>query len=132
MDDILQKMIGIKIEQYIGIEEMKINIEGVDDNYYVKLDEIIINPKIVDFHNIEIKKNSIKMDFEAPLICNKDNINISKSIMIGVKLEGKDKNIFNEKVEEIAKNFGPDWEEAVRKRKESILERDAKTRKYLF
>ena len=56
MDDILQKMIGIKIEQYIGIEEMKINIEGVDDNYYVKLDEIIINPKIVDFHNIEIKK----------------------------------------------------------------------------
>ena len=72
------------------------------------------------------------MDFEAPLICNKDNINISKSIMIGVKLEGKDKNIFNEKVEEIAKNFGPDWEEAVRKRKESILERDAKTRKYLF
>jgi len=67
---------------------MKINMEGTNDDYYAKLDEILINPKIVDLHNLEIKKNGVKMDFKAPIICNIDNADLSRSMRAGVKFEG--------------------------------------------
>ena len=123
MDDILQQMLGINIEYIIGIDEMKIKMVGANDNYYAELDEIIINPKIVDFHDLEIKKSGVNMDLKTPIICNTDNINLSNSMMIGIKSEGKDKNKFIEKIDEIAKSFGPEWEEAVHKRKDAILAR---------
>jgi len=90
MGDILQHKIGVKIEYVVGQGEMKIDLEGSDDNYYAKLDEIMVNPLIVDLHNLDLKKNGIKMDFNAPLICNLDNFDSSKSLMGGVKFEGEE------------------------------------------
>jgi len=43
-------------------------------------------------------------------------------------LRGEDKDAFIEKIEETAKNFGPEWEEAVRRRKEEILKRNMSNR----
>ena len=68
----------------------------------------------------EIKKNGLKMEFKAPIICKTRNIEHSSSMMIGVKFEGKDKEAFIEKIEETARNFGPEWERSVHKRKEEI------------
>jgi len=124
MDDLLQKRIGVKIECHYGVDEMKIDIEGDENNFYAQLDEISINPKIVNFHNIEIKKNGLKMDFKAPIICKTRNVESASSMMIGVKFEGKDKKSFIEKIEETARNFGPEWERSVRERKEEILKRN--------
>lgn len=128
MRDILQQKLGVKIEYNVGQNEMRIDMEGNDDNYYAKLDEIILNPKIVDLHNLEIKKNGVKMDFKAPIICNINNVDFSRSMMAGVRFEGEDKDAFIEKIEETAKNFGPEWEEAVRRRKEEILKRNKSNR----
>ena len=128
MGDILQEKLGVKIEYIVGQNEMKINMEGTESNYYAKLDEILINPRIVNVHNLEIKKNSVKMDFKAPIMCNPENFDLSKSMMAGVKFEGEDKDAFIEKIEETARNFSPEWEEAVRKRKEEILRRNRMNR----
>jgi hypothetical protein len=124
MGDILQQKLGVKIEYIIGQNEMKIGMEGADSNYYARLDEILLNPKIVNLYNLEIKKSSVKMDFKAPIICNIDNIDMSKSMMAGVKFEGEDKEAFIQKVEETARNFGPEWEEAVLRRKDEIKRRN--------
>ena len=82
----------------------------------------------MDLHNLEIKKNGVKMDFKAPIICNIDNADLSRLMRAGVKFEGEDKDAFIEKIEETAKNFGPEWEEAVRRRKEEILKRNMSNR----
>ena len=123
MGEILQEKLGVKIEYVVGQNEMKIDMEGTEGNYYAKLDEIKINPKIVDLYNLELKKNDVKLDFKAPIICNLENV-ISKSMMAGVKFEGEDKDAFIEKIEETVRSFGPEWESAVRKRKETIKKRN--------
>ena len=123
MRDILQQKLGVKIEYVVGQNEMRIDMEGADGNFFARLDEIKLNPKIVDLYNLEIKNNGVKMDFKAPIICKLDNVDFSKSMMAGVKFNGEDKGLFIEKIEDIAKNFGPEWESAVRKRKEEIRKR---------
>ena len=123
MADILQQKLDVKVEFALGQEEMRIDMEGVEGNYYANLDEIILNTKIIDLRDLEIKKNNVKMDFQAPIICNNDNITPSKSMMVGVKFRGVDEEAFVEKIEQTAKNFGPEWEKAVIRRKEQIKER---------
>jgi len=123
MRDILQHKLGVKIEYIVNQSEMKIDMEGTDGNYYARLDEIIINPKIVDLYNLDIRKNGVKIDFKAPIICNIDTADLSRSMMAGVKFEGEDKDAFIKKIEETARSFGPEWEKAVLKRKEEIQKR---------
>jgi len=124
MRDILQQKLGVKIEYVVGQNEMRIDMEGADGNFFARLDEIKLNPKIVDLYNLEIKNNGVKMDFKAPIICKLDNVDFSKSMMAGVKFEGEDKAALIEKIEDVAKSFGPEWESAVRKRKEEIRKRN--------
>ena len=124
MEDILQKKLGVKIDLVAGHDEIKIDMEGSEKNFYARLDEIQLNPKIVNLHNIEIKKNSVKMDFKAPIICNFNNIDPSKSMMVGVKFKGVDRDAFVNKIEETARSFGPEWEEAVLRRKDAIRKRN--------
>jgi hypothetical protein len=92
------------------------------------LDEIVINPKIVDLYGLDIRKTVIKMDFKAPVICDKSNFNLLSSMMVGVKFEGEDKNKFIEFIEERARSFGPEWDNAVRRRREEILARNKSVR----
>lgn len=124
MDEILQKMLGVKIEYGLGQEEMKINLGEAEENIYAKLDTISINPKIVSINNLEVKKNSIKMDVKAPIICNPRSVQISSTMMAGIKFEGEGKKLFVDKIEERVRSFGPEWEEAVSKRKEEIVKRN--------
>jgi len=124
MRDVLQQKLGVKIEYVVGQNEMRIDMEGADGNFFARLDEIKLNPKIVDLYNLEIKNNGVKMDFKAPIICKLDNVDFSKSMMAGVKFEGEDKAALIEKIEDVAKSFGPEWESAVRKRKEEIRKRN--------
>jgi hypothetical protein len=128
MNGILQEKIGVKVEYYTGQNEMKIDMDNIEGSFYANLDKIQINPKIVNLGNLEIKKTGIKMDFKAPVICNPENFDSSKSLMAGVKFEGKDKFAFIDKIEETAKKFSPEWEEAVLKRKEEIQKRSVMVR----
>ncbi len=124
MDDILQRKIGVKIEYNLGEDEIMVDMEGTEGNYYTKLDEIVINPKIVDLHNLDIRKTGVKMDFKVPVICDTSNLSLLSSMMVGVKFEGEDKDKFVEFIEERARSFGPEWDDAVRRRREELLGRN--------
>ena len=124
MGESLKKKLGIEVQFDINGDELKIKFEDNKNVCDAKLDEITINLKIVELNNLEIKKNGLKMDFKAPIICDKNNIDTSESIIAGFSFEGRDKEKIMEIVEEIAKTFGPEWENAVRKRKKEILKRN--------
>lgn len=128
MDDILQRKLGVKIEYNLGEDEVIVDMEGAENKVYTKLDEIVINPKIVDLHNLDIRKTGVKMDFKAPVICDTSNLNLLSSMMVGVKFEGEDKNKFIDFIEERARSFGPEWDDAVRRRREEILARSKLSR----
>jgi len=123
MNEILQEKVGVKVEYYTGQNEIKIDIDKLEESFYANLDKVEINPKIINLDNLEIKKNSVKIDFKAPIICSSENFDSSKSLMAGIKFEGKDKIAFMDKIEETARRFSPEWEEAVIKRKEEIKKR---------
>jgi len=127
MNEVLEKILGVKIEYYVGVNLMKINMDSTNEDYYASLNQLQLDPRIVKLNNLKIEKKGMKVDFEAPIVCDIENIQPSVSMMKGIKFEGKDKNAFIAKIEETARNFGPEWEESVRKRKEEILKRaDAK------
>ncbi len=124
MNNILRQMLGIKIEFNSGNEEMKIDIGETNSSFYANLDNISINPKIVNFNSIQLKRTGLKLDFNAPVICNLGQEEMSGSMMLGVKFEGKDKERFSREIEEKIRNFGPEWENAVKKRRDEILSRN--------
>lgn len=123
MSDFLQKTIDVKMEYRIGQEKTRINMDESEENFYAKLDEIKINPKIANINNLEIKKTGVKMNFTTPIICRAESIELNSSMMAGVKFEGKGKTEFIEKIEEKAKSFGPEWERSVTKRRKEIIKR---------
>ncbi len=126
MADVLNKKLRVKIEYSKNSREMKINMEGAEGDYFANLDEVSINPKVVDVNNFEIRKSGVKMDVDAPVICDPDNEDSIESFLVGIKFEGKDKEKVVQHVEERVKSFGPEWEEAVRKRRERIKKRLSK------
>lgn len=121
----LEKMLGVKIEYNSGLDKMKINADVVDANFYADLDEIVINPKIVNLNSVMIKKKNVMIDFDAPLILNPDAVSASGvSMMAGVNFEGIDKSSFVDKIDDVARSFGPEWERAVEKRRKEIRSRN--------
>lgn len=124
MNNILRQMLGIKIEFNSGNEEMKIDIGETNSSFYANLDNISINPKIVNFNSIQLKRTGLKLDFNAPVICNLGQEKMTGSMMLGVKFEGKDKERFSREIEEKIRNFGPEWENAVKRRRDEILSRN--------
>ena len=124
MGDVLNKKMRVKIEYSKNSKEMKINMEGDEKDHFANLDEVSINPKVVDVNNFEIRKSGVKMDVNAPVICDPENDDDSlESFLVGIKFEGKDKEKVAHQVEERVKSFGPEWEKAVKKRKERIKNR---------
>jgi hypothetical protein len=124
MNNILKEMLGIKIEINSSNEDMKIDVGETNGSLYANLENISINPKIVHFNNIQLKRTGLKLDFNAPIICNLGQEDITESMMLGVKFEGKDKDLFSKEIEEKIRNFGPEWENAVKRRREEILSRN--------
>lgn len=123
MSNVLNKKMNVKIEYSKNSKEMKINLEGTGEDYLVNLDEVSINPKVVDVNNFEIRKSGVKMDFNAPVICDPANEDSIESFLVGIKFEGKDKKIIAKHLEERIRSFGPEWEAAVEKRRDQIKKR---------
>ena len=123
MGDVLNKKMKVRIEYNKNSQKMKINMEGSEGDYYANLDEVSINPKVVDVNNFEIRKNGVKMDVDAPVICDPDNEDSFEPLLVGIKFEGKDKEKVVEHIEERVKSFGPEWEEAVEKREKRLKDR---------
>jgi hypothetical protein len=119
----------VKVEYDEASKPMKIQMNGESDAYYADLQEMSINPHIVEIQSLLIKKTGIIIDFTAPLVFDPNDRDLSGSLMRGVKVEGRDKGLFLENIEHLARNLGEEWERAVRKRKERIISRNNFTKK---
>ena len=49
-------------------------------------------------------------------------------MLVGVDFNGVDKDVFISKIEETARSFGPEWENAVLRRKQLIEQRTIKNK----
>ena len=120
MSDVLQYRKVKELQFSIVNGEMKINMEGSDNNYYTVLDEVEIDPASIDMSYLEINKNLVKMKFVSPIICNVDSGRHFSVMKCGTKFEGKDKDLFVEKLEGLASRLGSFSDDSVQKRKEEI------------
>ena len=89
MGDILQYRRVVGLEYSLGKGEMKINMEGTNDDYYSNVDEVQINPEVVDLNNLGLDKNAVTMRFSKPIICNISSGKYYSSMMCGAKFERK-------------------------------------------
>ena len=127
MTETIQYRQVVKLEYTLGQGEMKINMEDTDDNYYSKLDKVEINPKVVNLKHLELNKNGVKMQFTAPVLCNVNSGEHYSSMMIGVKFEGEDEDLLVERIDGLARKFGPLWEKSVKKIKDEIQSRKSES-----
>jgi hypothetical protein len=117
MGETLQYRKVIAIDYSLGNGETKINMEGTLDNYYSKLDKVDIDPNVVNLSNLKFTKNSIKIHFSSPIICNINSGKHLSSMLCGAKLEGKNENLLVERLEDLAAKLGYSNDESVMWRK---------------
>ncbi len=120
MTDTLQYRKVIGLEYILGQGDMKINMEGIGDNYYSNLDEVEINPEKLDLNNFEINKNTIKIKFSTPIICNVNSGRHYSTMICGTEFEGQDKELLVEKLGGLASIVNSFQDESVQKRKDTI------------
>ena len=106
------------------LNSIMVEMEGTENLYLTQFEEILLNPMIVDISKIEIKKEGINVDFTAPIIFDENDTNSTSSMMKGVNVKGLDRDKFHDKVEQIARSFGENWEKSVQRRKEKIIQRN--------
>jgi len=120
MGDTLQYRRVNRLEYALGSGELKINMDGSNDNYYSNVDEVQINPNDVDLSDFKLDKNAVVMNFSKPIICNINSGKYYNSVMCGTKFEGKDKSLFVERLDSLASRIGSLVDESVIKKKEEI------------
>jgi hypothetical protein len=124
MTDTIQYRKVIGLEYTLGQGNMKIDMEGTDHNYYSKLEEVAINPeKLLDLNNFEIKRNTIKMKFSTPVICNVNSGRHYSTMICGTEFEGQDKDLLVERLGGISDRHDSFKDESVQKKKEEIQEK---------
>jgi len=120
MGDTLQYRRVMRLEYALGSGDLKLNMEGSNDNYYSNVDEVQINPNDVDLGDFKLDKNAVIMNFSKSIICNINAGKYYNSIMCGAKFEGKDKSLFVERLDSLASRLESMLDESVEKRKEDI------------
>jgi hypothetical protein len=123
MGDTLQYRRVNRLEYALGSGELKLNMDGSNDDYYSNVDEVQINPSDVDLSDFKLDKNTTVINFSKSIICNINTGKYHNSIMCGTKFEGKDKNLFVERLDSLASRFSSMVDESVEKRKEEIQSR---------
>jgi len=123
MGDILQYRCVVVLKYSFGKGEIKINMDGTNDDYYSNVDEVQINPDVVDLKNFGLDRNAVTMSFSKPIICNINSGKYFSSMMCGARFEGKERGQLVEKLEDLASKFGFLIDESVQKKKEEIQSR---------
>ena len=125
MGEILQYRRVVRLEYSLGNGGIKINMEGSNDDYFSTVDEIQMGTGGVDLNNIGLDNDTVIMDFSKPVVCNIKAGRYYNSMLCGAKLEGKNRVLYVEKLDDLASKLEMLRDEAVEKKKEEIeLERN--------
>jgi hypothetical protein len=123
MGDTLQYRRVVGLEYSLGNGEIKINMDGTNDDYYSNVDEVQINPSSIDLNNFQLDKEAVTMHFSKPIICNINSGKYHSSMKCGAKFEGKESSQFVERLEDLADRIEFLIDESVEKKKEEIQSR---------
>ncbi|MEA3458745.1 MAG: hypothetical protein U9R21_08735 [Candidatus Thermoplasmatota archaeon] len=100
--------------------ELKMNFESDDADFHSSLNELEIDPRIVNIGFLKINRDGTQIEFSSPILCKTDGEHFETQMM-GVKFEGKKPDSLLKKMPNIQKKlFGGEWERAVEKQKERI------------
>ena len=90
MGDTLQYRRVIGLQYSLGKGEIKINMDGTNDDYYSNVDEIQIDPRNIDLNTLQLEKEAVTMQFSKPIICNIKSGKYLSTMLCGAKFEGKE------------------------------------------
>ena len=106
MKETLQYRKVIQLQYELGKGEMRVNMDGTNDNYYLNLDTVELDPTKIDMSLLEISDNFVTMQFSEPIICNVDSGRFNSTMICGTKLEGKDTTKLVERLETLSEKLG--------------------------
>jgi hypothetical protein len=119
-NEIEEKM---EVEYHSESGKISLNLLDNDATFQSEVEEIDINPQLVDIRSLEINRQGASVKFESPLIMKKDGDSIETKL-IGFKLNGinpaeyfKDADVFQTHM------FSEDWFKSVEKQRKRIEER---------
>lgn len=120
MSEVLQYRKVLELQYSLDTGQIKINLEGSNDNYFANLDEIDLDPRKIDLSYFEINKSVVKMQFSNPIVCNVKSGRHFSSMDCGVALDGENKELFVENIGGLKDKLASFTDEDVELRKEKI------------
>lgn len=111
MSEVIQYRDVVALDYSLEKGEIKIKIDGSNDNYYCDIDKLSINPKETDLSSIQVFKNCVRLFFSRPTICNLRSSRYFNNMICGVKIEGEDKDKLVEKLKGLSERLKIEEEE---------------------
>ncbi len=102
MREIIQYRKVVALEYSLEKGEVKIKMEGTQDNYYFEIDKLTINPDNTDLGSLRVFQNEVFIIFSKPTICNVNSGRYFSSMRCGVDFEGDHEGELVEKLEGLA------------------------------
>lgn len=121
MSEVIQYRKVLGLQYSIDTGQMKIDLDGTNDNYFANLDEVNLNPKKVDMSYFEINKSVVSMKFSEPIICNVKSGRHFSSMDCDVAFDGKDERLSVENIGGLKDKLDYFTDENVEVRKDKIL-----------
>ena len=120
MSEVIQYRKVLELQYSLDNGQMKIKLEGTDDNYFANLDEIDLNPGEIDLSYFEINKSVVKIRFTDPIICDVKSGKYFSSMTCGAKFSGINKGLFVENIGGLKSKMDSFVDGAVEVRKEKM------------
>ena len=123
MGDTLQyrRVIGAKYSFVNG--EIKINLDGTNNDYFSNIDEIQLNSNDIELEDLHLKKDAISLNFSKPIICNIKSGKYHSSMFCGAKMEGKQISSYVERLEDLSDKIDVFRDKSVKQKKEEFRSR---------
>lgn len=102
MREIIQYRKVIALEYSLEKGEVKIKMDGTQDNYYFEIDKLTIDPDNTDLGSLRVFQNEVFIIFSRPTICNVNSGRYFSSMRCGVDFEGKNEGELIEKLDGLA------------------------------
>ncbi|MEA3458746.1 MAG: hypothetical protein U9R21_08740 [Candidatus Thermoplasmatota archaeon] len=81
--------------------QLKMNLEGIKDNYFSQANKLNLNAESKDFkniHKLKISKDTVNIVFLKPTECNLETGRYGSEMLCNVKIEGNDPFVYVEKL----------------------------------
>lgn len=119
-----------KVEMSYNSEsgELLMNVENTQAQYNSIINELEIDPRIVDIGSLQINAQGVRIHFSSPVICKSDGEEFETK-MLGVRFDGLKVDDSNQDFSVLKRHlFGEQWHDAVERQRSRIENRKKRLR----